>query len=183
MRHKKALTEVQQLVQQGIQDLFYFDEAGFSLTPSVPYGWQRVGERIEIPSSRSAQLNVLGFLGYDGQTFDSYVFQGAIDASIAIACINSFAAKLTRPTTLVIDNAPIHTSREFQLMIPEWERQNLCLWFLPPYSPELNLIEILWKKIKYHWLPLEAYESFEKLKEMLADVLANIGKEFKIRFQ
>ena len=128
-------------------------------------------------------VNVLGFMGYDGQSFDSYVFQGAIDASIAIACINSFAAKLTRPTTLVIDNAPIHTSREFQLMIPEWERQNLCLWFLPPYSPELNLIEILWKKIKYHWLPLEAYESFEKLKEMLADVLANIGKEFKIRFQ
>ena len=183
MRHKRELTEVQQLVLQGIQDLYYFDEAGFSLTPSVPYGWQPVGERIQIPSSRSAQLNVLGFLGYHGEAFDSYVFQGAIDASIAIACINSFAAKITRPTTLVIDNAPIHTSTEFQLMIPKWECQNLSLWFLPPYSPELNLIEILWKKIKYDWLPLEAYESFGHLKEILAQVLANIGKEFKICFQ
>ena len=68
-------------------------------------------------------------------------------------------------------------------MIPEWERQNLGLWFLPAYSPELNLIEILWKKIKYDWLPLEAYGSFGNLKEMLAHVLANIGKEFKICFQ
>ncbi len=183
MRHKRELGELQQLVLEGVQDLFYFDEAGFSLTPSVPYGWQPVGERIEIPSSRSAQLNVLGFLGYDGQSFDSYVFQGSIDAKIAIACIDSFAAKLTKPTTLVIDNAPIHTSTEFQLMIPEWERQNLGLWFLPAYSPELNLIEILWKKIKYDWLPLEAYGSFGNLKEMLAHVLANIGKEFKICFQ
>ncbi len=183
MQHKKELKQVQQDVLRGVQDLYYFDEAGFSLTPSVPYGWQPVGERIEIPSSRSAQLNVLGFLDYTGKEFDSYVFQGCIDAAIAIACISNFTSKLTRPTTLVIDNAPIHTSREFQLMIPEWERQNLCLWFLPPYSPELNLIEMLWKRIKYDWLPLEAYESSGKLIEMLEHVLANVGKEFKICFQ
>lgn len=118
-------------------DLYYFDEAGFSLTPSVPYGWQPVGERYELP----------------------------------------------RPTTLVIDNAPIHTSARFQSMIPEWEKQDLYLWFLPPYCPELNLIEILWKKIKYYWLPIDAYDSFEKLDECLCQVLANIGKKHRISFQ
>jgi len=37
------------------------------------------------------------------------------------------------------------------------------LHWLPPYSPELNLIEILWRKIKYQWLPLRAYLSFNHL--------------------
>lgn len=182
LQHKKELKELQREVKRGVQDLFYFDEAGFSLTPSVPYGWQPKGERIEIPSSKSSQLNVLGFLDYQGERFDPYVFQGGVDAEIVIACMDSFSKKLTRPTTVVIDNAPVHTSAAFQAMIPAWEQKNLFLWFLPAYSPELNLIEILWKKIKYSWLPLDAYQSFEKLDERLCHVLANVGKQFSICF-
>jgi transposase len=30
-------------------------------------------------------------------------------------------------------------------------------YFLPPYSPELNRIEILWKKMKYEWLPFKSF--------------------------
>jgi hypothetical protein len=183
LTHQKELKELQLEVEHGEHDLYYFDEAGFSLTPSVPYGWQPVGERLEIPSSRSAQLNVLGFLDYKGEGFDSYICQGGVDAATVIACICCFCAKLTKPTTLVIDNAPIHTSAEFQAMIPEWEKQNLFLWFLPAYCPELNLIELLWKKIKYNWMPISAYESFEKLDEHLCHILANIGKKFNICFQ
>ena len=72
MRHQLDLKDLQREVLQGVQDLYYFDEAGFSLTPSVPYGWQPIGERIEIPSAKSAQLNVLGFLNYQGDHFDPY---------------------------------------------------------------------------------------------------------------
>lgn len=183
MQHQRELKQLQREVLDGKQDLYYFDEAGFSLTPSVPYGWQPVGQRIEIPSGKSSQINVLGFLDYQGQRFDSYVVNGCIDAAIVIMCLNSFCKNLKRPTTVVIDNAPIHTSAAFQAMIPEWEKQNLFLWFLPPYSPELNLIEILWKKIKYYWLPLDAYQSFQNLNSHLCHVLANIGKKFQICFQ
>ncbi len=183
MRHQLDLKDLQREVLQGVQDLYYFDEAGFSLTPSVPYGWQPIGERIEIPSAKSAQLNVLGFLNYQGDHFDPYVVEGCVDASVVICCMNSFCEKLTRPTTVVIDNAPIHTSATFQAMIPKWEEQNLFLWFLPAYCPELNLIEILWKRIKYNWLPLAAYESFEQLDKQLCNVLANIGKSYRVCFQ
>ena len=147
----------------GEHDLYYFDEAGFSLTPSVPYGWQPVGERIELPSRRSQQFNVLGFMRHDGRRLDPYVFTGSIDSSVVIACIDKFCKQLSRPTTLVIYNAPIHRSAEFEAMIPIWEAQGLFLWFLPPYSPELNLIGILWKQIKYHWMPIHAYESVQTL--------------------
>ena len=50
------------------------------------------------------------------------------------------------------------------------------------YSPELNIIEMIWRKIKYDWLPFEAYNSFSDLKRALFDVLANIGISYKIAF-
>ncbi len=48
--------------QKGEIDLFYFDESGFTLEPCVPYAWQPIGETIEVPSSKSKRLNVLGFM-------------------------------------------------------------------------------------------------------------------------
>lgn len=53
---------------------------------------------------------------------------------------------------------------------------------IPPYSPELNLIEILWRKIKYEWMPFSAYQSFPQLQECLDEILANIGKLYTIKF-
>ena len=182
LQHQRELKALQSDVLAGVQDLYYFDEVGFSLTPSVPYGWQPIGKRIEIPSSKSKQINVLGFLNYQSDSFHPYMVEGAVDASIVITCVNWFCSKLSRPTTVVIDNAPIHTSAEFQSKIPEWEDRGLYFWFLPAYSPELNLIERLWKQIKYSWLPLEAYQSFEKLNETLAATLAKIGKTLRLNF-
>lgn len=168
---------------QGDIELYYFDEAGFSMTPSVPYGWQPPGERFEIPSSKSGQHNVLGFLKHDGTHLEPYVFEGSIDTETVIACMDNFAKTLLKPTTVVIDNAPVHRSAAFQQMISEWESKNLYLWFLPPYCPELNLIELLWKKIKYTWMPISAYTSWESLKKNLYNILKNIGKEFQIQFK
>ena len=62
-------------------DLIYFDAAGFTLTPSVPYAWQQCGQTLEISSEHSPRLNVLGFLNLTG-AFQSYVFQGTVIAQL-----------------------------------------------------------------------------------------------------
>ena len=46
----------------------------------------------------------------------------------------------------------------------------------------VNIIEIVWRKIKYEWMPFSAYESFRNLKESLFDILANIGKSYTVNF-
>ncbi len=48
-----------------------------------------------------------------------------------------------------MDQASIHTSDKMMEKIEEWEKKNLEIFWLPTYSPELNLIEILWRFIKY----------------------------------
>jgi transposase len=162
-------------------DLYYFDESGFSLTPPVPYAWQKTGETIEVPSSRSKQLNVVGFVNRDCH-FESFVFEGSITTSVVVACIDQFASKITKPTTLIVDNAPTHTSNEFKEQRDKWKALGLTIQPISSYSPELNIIEIVWRKIKYEWLPFSAYDSFEALRISLFDVLANIGNKFHIKF-
>ena len=114
----------------GELDLFYFDEAGVSLTPTVPYGWQPIGERIEIPSQRSKQLNTLGFLRYDNQ-LTSYTMEGTIDSEIVIGCFDDFSNSLRRTTTVVIDNAPVHTSRKFESEFRSGKRRGSFCTFCP----------------------------------------------------
>jgi len=93
-------------------DLCYFDESGFTLTPDTSYAWQPIGQTIEIPSSKSKRLNVLGFVNRDCR-FDSFVFEGSVTTSVVVACIDWFTNQIEKPTTLIIDNAPTHTSNEF----------------------------------------------------------------------
>jgi len=88
----------------------------------------------------------------------------------------------SKPTTIIIDNASIHTSDEFDSHIEGWEKKDLKVYRLPTYSPELNIIEIVWRKIKYDWLPFDAYKSFADLKRELFDVLANIGISYNVDF-
>ena len=54
--------------------------------------------------------------------------------------------------------------------------------YLPSYSPELNLIELLWQAIKYRWLPFSAHESFQALREALEEILLGIGTQYCITF-
>ncbi|MOA58863.1 hypothetical protein D3C78_1833470 [compost metagenome] len=83
---------------------------------------------------------------------------------------------------VVLDNASIHRSALFRSKELEWREQRLYVVFLPTYSPELNLIEILWRKIKYEWLPIAAYRSFQSLTDHVLEVLSGHGNKYAITF-
>ena len=175
------LQTLSQQAQAGTIDLYYFDESGFNLTPTVPYAWQPIGETIELPSQRSSQLNVLGFMSAACQ-FKSFVFEGSINSSVVCACFDAFAQRLQKKTYVLVDNAPMHRSGEFQDNLERWKKKNLFVIYNAPYAPELNLIEILWKKIKYEWMPFSAYQSWADLEQHLFDILKGIGKDYTINF-
>ena len=124
---------------------------------------------------------MLGFLNLRG-AFQSFVVEGKVDAEIVIQCFDAYCAQLTKPGLVVLDNAPTHHSAAFEAKIKSWEQAGLYLLFLPPYSPELNLIEILWRKLKYEWLPLAAYESFKDLTEQLESTLKEVGSKYLLSF-
>ena len=76
----------------------------------------------------------------------------------------------------------IHTSDEFEERLSDWKKHGLIIKYLSPYSPELNLIEILWRRIKYTWLPFSAYACLNALSEALETILSHVGSEYQITF-
>lgn len=162
--------------------MVYFDESGFSLHPPVSYAWQNKGEQVEIfAPSKSKRLNVLGFFNKDNH-LESFCFEGTIDARVVVTCFDEFSKTIDKKTVVILDNASMHRSDEFQEHIPKWEKKKLFVKYLPTYSPELNLIEILWRFIKYYWLPFNAYLSFPHLVDAVEDVLRKVGTHYKISF-
>lgn len=162
-------------------DVWYFDQAGFTLTPCIPYAWQAVGQALELPCAHSRRQNVLGFLNLHNE-LHCYVFEGSVTTEVVIHCFDLFIKTLSRPALVILDNAPIHTSAEFEDQVKRWQQEGLSVKFLPSYSPELNLIEILWRKIKYEWLSLDAYRNFKTMTESLFEVLKDVGSKYRIIF-
>jgi transposase len=59
-----------------------------------------------------------------------------------------------------LDNAATHHSRLFRAKSVNWQEKGLFVFYLPKYSPHLNLAETLWRKAKYEWLKAADYFSF-----------------------
>jgi transposase len=179
---KAEIEQLETLSATNYIDLYYYDESHFGLTPSVPYAWQIQGETIEIPSAKGKYVNVAGFFSKKND-FKPYTCETTINAEKLVEIFDDFAQKTVKKTIVIMDNAPIHKSKLFIKNIERWRNENdLFFFFLPTYSPELNLVEIVWRKIKYQWLDFSAFLSFDNLKKNLKSVLDNIGKKFNIQF-
>jgi transposase len=113
----------------------------------------------------------------------AYSIEGYVNSDIVIDCFNQFCQTVTRKTVIVMDNASIHKSAAFEAKQAEWAHQDVELFFLPKYSPELNLIEILWRFMKYEWIDFEAYTSWKKFVTYVETVLSEFGTEYKISFR
>jgi hypothetical protein len=105
-----------------------------------------------------------------------------VDTQVVIDVFDGFAKKITKTTFCVLDNASIHTSKKFKAKIEGWEELGLYLIYLPPYSPELNPIEMLWREMKYTWMDLNVLDSFANFKNHIHDMLTLFGSKYDINF-
>lgn len=183
--YEAKLTELRQLIalyKTGYIDLFFADESGFNMEGHVPYGWQPKGEYIEITPARTKGTQVFGLLSLDNR-LQAYSCKGSMDSKTVIAFMGDFVGQLKQPTVIVLDNAPIHRSKQFLAKAQEWEQMGHYLFFLPKYSPHLNLIEILWRKIKYEWLDYEKLKNQLQLDAELENILTQFGAKYTINFK
>lgn len=185
VKYAAKLEELKQLLElhkQDYIDLFFADESGFNLQAYVPYGWQPKGEYIEITPSKTPSVQIFGLMSLDNR-LEAYSYKGFMNSETVIAFIDDFFQTRKQPTAIIIDNAPIHCSHKFKAKIEEWKQEQFYVFHLPKYSPHLNPIEILWRKIKYEWLKYEDMESQQQLEEELIDIINQFGKQYNINFK
>ncbi len=130
----------------------------------------------------SKNLNVLGVLNINNQKLFASTTYDKVDTDVVIEYFNLFAKEITKETITVIDNASIHTSKKFKAMLEIWESQGLKIFYLPPYSPQLNPIEQLWKFMKYYWIEFDAYKSVKHMKDYVEKVIIGYGMDYEINF-
>ena len=169
------------LALTGHIELRFADETGFSLLPNVPYGWLPKGRQTGIPADNKRVMNVFGLMSLD-QRLTAYPKKGHIDSAFIIKCMDDFSAKVKKPTVVVMDQAPWHTSMAVREQLERWERNNMFVFFLPRYSPHLNAIEILWRFIKYKWLKPKDYLSADSLRNAVFEIFKHFGKKYKVNF-
>ncbi len=178
---QQQIESLKQLEDSGYIDLYFGDESHFGLTPNVPYAWQTKENQILLPAAKGKFLNVVGLMSRKNDLFYE-VLETTFNSDRLISFMDRFALQINKKTIVILDNSPIHKSKKFINKLEQWKEKDLLIYFLPPYSPELNLIEILWRRIKYYWLPFNSYLCFQNLKKRLSYVLNNFGNKYDIKF-
>lgn len=171
-----------QLANEGKCDLMFYDESGFSPNPTLPYGWTRIGQTrcVEMQSHRE-RINVLGALHHGGK-LDWRTLQCPTVRGDVIAFIDTLAEQPHAvPRIVILDNAAIHKGDIMEKHRRRWAKKGLYLYYLPPYSPELNRIEILWKQAKYFWRRFVSLKGTDLLNE-IQSLMKGFGTEFTINF-
>ena len=178
---EEILNRLWEFYRCGLIDLYFGDESAFSMNPKLPYGWSPKGERIKIFPQRDKKINLFGVFRPDNFCI-TYESADNINSDFLIQVIDDFSQYVNKPAVLVIDNAPRHRSEKFLAAIEKWMDKDLYIFFLPKYSPHLNLAEPFWRKAKYEWLRPTDYGSFAKFKKKVKDIFNNVGLEYKIQF-
>lgn len=177
----KKLKVLLKLEDAGVIDLLFGDETGFNLEPYIPYGWLKIGQQTPIPSQRQKVGNVFGVMSRYGQAQMFWTHQN-INSAFIIKCLDQLADSIQKITVVVLDQASWHTAKSIQHQLQHWAKKGLYIFYLPPYSPHLNLIEILWRKIKYEWLETHDYLSAEHLAKAVLNIFQNLNNGFSIKF-
>ena len=152
------------------------------MNPCLPYAWQQKAETVSIFPQKDKKINLLGFFQVDN-TAIIYQTSANVTSAFIIDSINDFCQYVVKPTVVVVDNAPTHTSELVMAQLEKWQQKDLFVFFLPPYSPHLNKAETYWRKLKYEWLKAEDYLDFQRFKHKINDILAHIGTHYTINFK
>jgi transposase len=130
-----------------LEKLVFIDESGAKTNMTRLYGRAKQGERAtdNTPSGHWCTTTMISSMRLDGSTA-CMVVDGATNKEVFQAYVKHILLPTLKPgDIIVLDNLSAHKNKEIQELI---ESVGAELWYLPPYSPDLNPIEKMWSKIK-----------------------------------
>jgi transposase len=181
---KADLGKLKDAARKGQIHLWFADQSGMSAIPNVPRSWSPRGQPHEADASVTRKrVNILGALDYAANTLSYTLHEESIKRPDVVAFLDRLAHQHRdgKPTFVVLDNAPIHRHIDEEKIRTWLCDHQLILFPLPPYSPELNTIEILWKHAKYHWRKFASWAKPDLLREV-NQIFQGYGEKFKIRY-
>ena len=162
--------------------LYYLDECGFSPTLPVGYSWslprQRKLIRYEAPQGR--RVNALAAYRPYGRSprLEVFTAERTWDAYDLLGFLKALPWSKV-PRVVVLDNASIHTSKVIRQARHGLAASGIYLYFLPPYSPELNQVEPVFRQVKHQEIPQRSFTSRAGLREAVVIGFDNYGRKLR----
>lgn len=178
----EKLQELEHLNRDGKIDLYYADESHVCTEGYVPYGWQFRDEDVYIPSQKAQRINIFGMIDRNNR-YHGFTTTESIDADKVVEYLDAFSLSIKRDTFIVLDNASVHRNKKVRELRALWEKRRLFLFYLPPYSPHLNLAETLWRIMKTKWIRPQDYASSDNLFYTVNRALAAVGETLGIKLK
>jgi transposase len=166
--------------EAGLLDLFYLDECGFAPALPTGYSWSLPGQRkrvaYEYPQGR--RVNVLATYRPfgDAPRLRVEAVERTLTSEDLLAYLRGLPASRV-PRVVVLDNAGLHVRKVVKAQRKELARRRIFLYFLPPYSPELNRIEPVFKQIKHHEIPRRSHKSKAELRASVEGGFESYGRK------
>jgi len=130
-----------------LEKLVFIDESGAKTNMTRLYGRAKAGQRLidSVPAGHWCTTTMISSVRLDGSTA-CMVVDGATNTEVFQAYVKHILLPTLKPGDIVVlDNLSAHKNQKTRDLI---ESAGAELWFLPPYSPDLNPIEKMWSKIK-----------------------------------
>ena len=160
----------------GNRAVFFVDFAHFVLAPFLGWRWCVTRRFLKAPSGRQ-RLNVLAALNvltHELVMVTNHDYVNALTVGELLWKISQLS--LSVPITLILDNARYQKCRAVQELAIQL---HIELLDLPPYSPNLNLIERLWRWVKKKSLYSQYYENFEGFTHAILSCLSQTHTTYK----
>jgi len=160
-----------------LDQFVFLDESSAKTNMTRLYGRAPVGQRcyFAAPQGHWHTTTLLSAMRCTGVMEDaSIVFDGPTDAIVFRSYVEQCLAPSLRVGDIVVmDNLASHKVAGVREAI---EGVGASVWYLPPYSPDLNPIEKLWSKVKA-WLRRAAARTVEELIEAVGDALRTVDAD------
>jgi len=172
---KAKLNPIIEKAKQGEVHLLFMDAAHFVLAPFLCFLWSFNRVFIKAPAGRK-RINVLGAVN----AITKKVYFNAQTANINALTIVDFLHQLRiyyydmKPIYIVLDNARYQHCQLVRYVA--WQF-NIHLLFLPSYSPNLNIIERLWKFVKKKCLYAKYYQTFDDFKAAIILTMKKVNED------
>jgi transposase len=180
--HDNQLQPILDEAKQGKRTVLFVDAAHFVMGAFLGMVWCFV--RLLLPSASGRKRhNVLG--AYDPITHEAITVTNDTYINQDVFCdfldkIAKAYADSGRPITLILDNARY---QKCQSVANKAKELNIELLYLPPYSPNLNLIERLWRFVKKQVLYSKHYDRFDAFRNSINTCITELGTCYKNEMQ
>jgi len=155
--------------------IFFADEAGVRSDYHSGTTWGRRGHT-PVVSSTGARFgaNLISAISAQGQ-LRFMLTKGRVTAAVFIEFLKRLLVNATTPIFVVVDGHPTHRAKSVARFVAAQEGQ-LALFFLPPYSPELNPDEYVWNDLKAHGTGRQMITSLGQLRQMILSHMRQLQK-------